>query len=77
MKLTYCLSTFLIILTLSVSAQEKQYKVNTVAFYNVENLFDYEDDPVTFDDDRTPDGKDHWTKEIYEAEVYDRVMKGQ
>lgn len=46
---------------------EKQYKIITVAFYNVENLFDYEDDPLTFDDDRTPDGKDNWTKEIYEA----------
>ena len=48
---------------------EKAYKVNTVAFYNLENLFDYEDDPLTFDDDRTPDGKDHWTKEIYEAKL--------
>ena len=38
-------------------------------FYNLENLFDYEDDPLTFDDDRTPDGKDHWTKEIYEAKL--------
>lgn len=48
---------------------EKQYKVNTVAFYNLENLFDYEDDPLTFDDDRTPEGKDHWTQEIYEAKL--------
>ena len=47
----------------------KQYKVNTVAFYNVENLFDYEDDPITFDDDRTPEGKDHWTQQIYEAKL--------
>jgi endonuclease/exonuclease/phosphatase family metal-dependent hydrolase len=48
---------------------KKQYKINTVAFYNVENLFDYENDPITFDDDRTPDGKDHWTQEIYEAKL--------
>lgn len=46
-------------------AQTKQYRVITVAFYNLENLFDTENDPVTFDDDRTPDGKDHWTEEIY------------
>ena len=46
-------------------AQEKQYKIHTVAFYNLENLFDYENDPITFDDDRTPEGKDHWTPEIY------------
>lgn len=55
--------------TVSFSQNEKQYKVNTIAFYNVENLFDYEDDPLTFDDDRTPEGKDHWTQEIYEAKL--------
>jgi len=54
----------------SVFSQEKKtYKVATVAFYNVENLFDFEDDPLTFDDDRTPDGKDHWTEEIYNAKL--------
>lgn len=53
-----------------LSAQEqKSYKVNTIAFYNLENLFDYEDDPLTFDDDRTPDGKDHWTAEIYNSKL--------
>ena len=46
-----------------IAQEKKNYKVNTIAFYNLENLFDYEDDPMTFDDDRTPDGKDHWTKE--------------
>ena len=43
----------------------KKYSVNTVAFYNVENLFDTVNDPKTNDDDRTPDGKDKWTDEIY------------
>ncbi len=45
----------------SLAQKEEKYKILTLAFYNVENLFDYEDDPLTFDDDRTPDGKDHWT----------------
>lgn len=48
---------------------ERQYKIVTIAFYNLENLFDYEDDPITFDDDRTPEGKDHWTQAIYEAKT--------
>jgi exonuclease III len=70
MKSIYCLLALLLTTSLSLSAQEKKsYKVNTVAFYNVENLFDYENDPITFDDDRTPDGKDRWTKEIYEAKL--------
>ena len=56
-------------ITFSFSQTEKEYKINTVAFYNLENLFDYEDDPITFDDDRTPEGKDHWTQEIYEAKL--------
>ena len=48
---------------------KKEYKINTIAFYNLENLFDYENDSITFDDDRTPEGKDHWTKETYEAKL--------
>ena len=55
--------------TFSFSQSEKDYKITTIAFYNVENLFDYEDDPITFDDDRTPEGRDHWTPEIYEAKL--------
>ncbi|RZP02957.1 MAG: endonuclease/exonuclease/phosphatase family protein, partial [Flavobacteriales bacterium] len=38
-------------------------------FYNLENLFDTENDPLTYDDDRTPDGKDHWTEEIYQDKL--------
>ena len=48
---------FLSVFTL-FSQATKTYKVITVAFYNLENLFDIENDPITFDDDRTPDGKD-------------------
>ncbi|WP_109302062.1 endonuclease/exonuclease/phosphatase family protein [Aquimarina sp. AU474] len=51
------------------SQEEKEYKINTIAFYNLENLFDTKDDPVTFDDDRTPKGKDHWTLEFYKDKI--------
>ncbi len=43
--------------------------VHTVAFYNVENLFDTEDDPNTFDDDFTPNGKQKWTTERYQEKI--------
>ncbi|MEZ4818027.1 MAG: endonuclease/exonuclease/phosphatase family protein [Flavobacteriaceae bacterium] len=70
MNLHSILFATLVFLSFSLSSQEKKtYKVNTVAFYNVENLFDFEDDPLTFDDDRTPTGKDHWTEEIYNAKL--------
>lgn len=49
--------------------QKEVYKIQTIAFYNLENLFDYEDDPLTFDDDRTPNGKDHWTANNYYSKL--------
>ncbi len=70
MKLMYTLIALCFAVNFTGIAQEdKTYKVNTIAFYNLENLFDFEDDPITFDDDRTPDGKDHWTEEIYHAKL--------
>ena len=68
LNLTFLIFTFLTISSI-YSQEKKEYKVNTIAFYNLENLFDTEDDPLTFDDDRTPDGKDHWTEEIYQAKL--------
>jgi len=52
-----------------IFSQEKHYEIRTIAFYNVENLFDTEDDPETFDDDRTANGKDAWTTEKYHQKI--------
>jgi len=54
---------------LVTAQEEKQYKVRTVAFYNLENLFDTENDTLIFDDDRTPEGKDNWTLERYNKKL--------
>jgi len=52
------------------NGQEKRtYKVRTIAFYNVENLFDIHNDSLTFDDDRTPEGKDQWTALRYQQKI--------
>lgn len=56
---------------LLASQSVSKYKIRTVAFYNVENLFDTINNPDTFDDDRTPDGKDHWTSKKY----FDKIDK--
>jgi hypothetical protein len=48
-----------------VSAQEKQYKVGCIAFYNLENLYDTINDPNTLDDEFTPDGPYKWNSERY------------
>ncbi|WP_440120188.1 endonuclease/exonuclease/phosphatase family protein [Tenacibaculum sp. Ill] len=37
----------------------------TVAFYNVENLFDTVDNPNTYDNDYTPNGKLRWGRKKY------------
>jgi len=67
---SYCLLILLLSLGFTTLSQEKKlYKVHTIAFYNLENLFDFEDDPLTFDDDRTPEGKDRWTEKIYRAKL--------
>lgn len=48
----------------------------TIAFYNLENLFDTENDPTTLDDDFTPDGKQHWNYGRYSQKINNlgRVM---
>ena len=48
-----------------ILAQEKEYQVTCIGFYNLENLFDTEDDPNIFDEDFTPSGKRLWTEDLY------------
>ncbi|MDA7694021.1 endonuclease/exonuclease/phosphatase family protein [Flavobacteriaceae bacterium] len=55
----------LLFLNLTLLSQE----VQTVAFYNVENLFDSKDDPKTFDDDYTPEGRNHWTSTLVNQKI--------
>ena len=61
---------FFLLNTYRIYSQDvENYTAVTVAFYNLENLFDTENDPITFDDDRTPSGKDHWTRAVYEDKL--------
>ncbi|WP_299046609.1 endonuclease/exonuclease/phosphatase family protein [uncultured Polaribacter sp.] len=48
---------------------KKEESVCTVAFYNVENLFDTKDNPKTLDDDFTEDGKKRWDNKRYTQKV--------
>ena len=47
------LLVFLLVFSLSWSQNKKQFKVQTIAFYNVENLFDTINDPLK-DDEKSP-----------------------
>ncbi len=68
-RLVLPLVTFLFLSQYSFGQEKNSYNIFTIAFYNVENLFDTEDDTLTFDDDRTPLGKDVWTQEKYEDKI--------
>ena len=56
-----------------ISAQENPQpeKSTTVVFYNVENLFDFTDDPNTADEEFTPDSIKKWNEEKYKEKISD------
>ncbi|MDN3641504.1 endonuclease/exonuclease/phosphatase family protein [Lutimonas halocynthiae] len=61
---------FFIIIFLIASFQtnwqnSEKYHIKTIGFYNVENLFDTVDDSLTFDEDYTLNGKNHYSKTDY------------
>lgn len=43
----------------------QEYERLTLAFYNIENLFDIEDDPYTNDEDYLPNSAKRWTSKRY------------
>jgi predicted extracellular nuclease len=47
----------------------KKDKLYTIAFYNVEKLYDINNDPKTKDDDFTPEGSMQWTQEKYNKKI--------
>lgn len=54
----------------SLFKKKKKQDLHTIAFYNLENLFDTIDDPDTLDDDFTPEGFKKWTPKRYKKKVY-------
>lgn len=64
-----CISFCLFITAYFAFAQQKKYKIHTVAFYNTENLYDAVDDPSVNDADFLPDGAESWTEEKYKTKL--------
>ena len=60
---------FLIIAHLICRAESPADTTLTVSFWNVENLFDLEDDPDKRDDEFTPAGEKHVTEEILDLKL--------
>ncbi|MFS4468835.1 endonuclease/exonuclease/phosphatase family protein [Maribacter sp. 2210JD10-5] len=63
------LSSFIFLFQLSIAQDSGKYQLRTIAFYNLENLFDTKNDSLIYDDDRTPEGKDKWTPERYRKKI--------
>jgi len=62
------LTLILIVFFQDVSAQ-KSRPIGIIAFYNLENLFDTEDDPEIRDEEFLPKGKNNWTEEKYQEKL--------
>ena len=59
----------LLIANMAQSQNEGLFSVRTIAFYNVENLFDTVNDSLYFDDEMTPDGNYNWTFQRYRLKI--------
>lgn len=62
--------TFLFFFPIYLFSQGNQESA-TIMFYNVENLFDTINDPLTADDEFTPEGKKKWESIRYEKKIND------
>lgn len=68
-KLLLFLFFFMVMFPQDTLAQEKSYAVLSVAFYNLENLFDTEDDPLINDEEFLPGGAKGWNDEKYQLKL--------
>jgi hypothetical protein len=68
------LLVFLLILSTNIFSQEKKINIAIIAFYNVENLYDTIDDPITDDKEFLPDGIQNWNSEKYSHKL-DRISE--
>lgn len=78
MRTLYSLLVFIVVLPLSFnSIAQPVGKRISVAFYNCENFFDTEDNPLKDDDEFTPEGKYKYTERIYRQKLHNiaRVVK--
>ena len=57
-------------MTASKYFTKKETNLHTIAFYNVENLFDTYDDPNTIDEAFLPDSDKKWTKSKYDKKIF-------
>jgi predicted extracellular nuclease len=65
MKKKFAIALILTLPLLAICQKGEEYKVASIGFYNLENLFDTIDSPTTNDVDFLPQGRLHWNTEKY------------
>lgn len=69
MKRTLASLLFTIAFSFYGQAQQHNYKVSVIAFYNLENFYDTTDNPIVSDDEFTPKGPRNYNTDIYKNKV--------
>jgi hypothetical protein len=62
-------SLFLFCTSSEAQKEEKKYKIASIGFYNLENLFDTVDDTLINDEEFLPTGARAWTDERYQEKL--------
>lgn len=65
----FYLYIFLSLCCFQVNAQQAEFEIASVGFYNLENLFDPTDDPHLRDEEFTPEGSNNYTREVYQDKL--------
>lgn len=70
MRIKKIIALFIVLSSITVAkAQDKKFKVQTIAFYNFENLFDTINNANVNDEEYTPTGTQRWTAEKYKKKL--------
>lgn len=78
MRSNHLISLLILVLSIAtLSAQQKNYEIHTVAFYNIENLYDTINDANTLDDDWVYSSSYYWKKISNIARVLSKIGTGE
>ena len=70
MRIKKFIALFIVLSSINVAqAQDKKFRVQTIAFYNFENLFDTINNANVNDEEYTPTGTQNWTAEKYKKKL--------
>ncbi len=63
------IATILLLASSFINAQSRNESQLTVVYYNLDGMYDTQNDSYSWDDDYTPDGHNEWDADKYEAKT--------